>query len=94
MFTGKLYTELAVPEYIEVLAAVERPEVLLRAQVVGAFGVLFFGGKQIGISVTLSRWLYELLSLCWCCQEVDRYDDLNEELEKEGYTGIFKVCAS
>lgn len=36
MFTGKLYTGLAVSEYIEVLAAVERPEVLLRAQVVGS----------------------------------------------------------
>jgi hypothetical protein len=34
MFTGKLYTKLAVSEYIEVLAAVDRPEVLLHAQVV------------------------------------------------------------
>lgn len=36
MFTGKLYTELAVSEYIQVHAAVERPEALLCAQVVGA----------------------------------------------------------
>ena len=59
--------------------------------------VLFFGCTQIGISITLSRWLYEFLSSCLCCQEVDRYDDLNEELEREGYTaytGIFKVCDS